>query len=551
MAAMLEVVRRRCRRPWGAWLGGLLALGCAEGTDAPLSPDEEETDPIVLHDAPPVDADTASEPVEPYPEPTPIEGRRRGFNLQGMYKAAWEENRVGYAEADFELLADLGFNAVRLPLDYLTYADWTDWFLFYEDALRRIDRGIELGQKHGIHVTLNIHGAPGYTAHGEAQQFIPPDQDLDLWSDSAAQDAFVAHWRMFARRYAEIPPEYLSFNLVNEPSRVDEATYLAVMLPAIDAIHEETPDREVILDGLDYGRELLATLDDPSIGQSIHVYDPFTVTHWGASWVAGSESWPAPEWPPTPLPQYLLGPSQGERQSALVIQGDFPAGSAVAIQVASVSALADLSVSADDTEILRERFVPDDDEAAWETVNFVEQYGVYQNVCDCERITAPLEQDASALTFEVLSGDWLSFSAIRILRGDEIIELAPGISDWGVPQATFSLDGAGRLEPTVIPEGYEAAFDWRSRYADWVALGDSGVHVTVGEFGVYSAVPEDVTAAFLEDHVGLFEEAGFDWTMWELAGDFGIFDGHRPGATYVPAGDRTVDQDVLEILQDH
>ncbi len=532
-----------------AFLGALLT-GCAEGTDAPLRPEQREDETPAAHDAPPVDEATAATPVAPVDDPVAIgDVRRRGFNLQGMYKQAWDGFHDGYAEADFALLADLGFNAVRLPLDYLTYADVRDWRLFYEDALAKIDRGIELGQEYGIHVVLNLHGAPGYSAHAEQDQYIPEAQDLSLWSDPDAQEAFAAHWRMFAGRYARIPPEYLSFNLVNEPSGVDEATYLEVMAPAIDAIHEVTPAREVTLDGLNYGRELLATLDDPSVGQSIHVYDPFTLTHWGAGWVSGAESWPAPTWPPTPLPTYLLGPEQGELATALVIEGDFPAGTRVSLRVGRVSGVAALSLRADDTPILRQRLVADDDEAVWKEINYVEQYARYQNLCDCEWTADALAAPASALTFEVVEGDWLTVGSIRIERGEESIELAPGIPDWGVPQTTFTLDDTGRLEAAVIPEGYEGVYDWRRRYDDWVALAAAGVRVTVGEFGVFRAVPADVTAAFLEDHVALFEAAGFDWTMWELAGDFGIFDVARPGAELAPLAGRQVDVALLEILQ--
>ena len=532
-----------------ALLGALLA-GCTEGTDAPLHPEAGEAEALPEHDAPPVEEATAATPVAPVDDPVPIgDGPLRGFNLQGMYKQAWEGFHDGYAEADFALLADLGFNTVRLPLDYLTYADVRDWRLFYEDALQKIDRGIELGQQYGIHVVLNLHGAPGYSAHGEQDQYIPEAQDVSLWSDPDAQAAFVAHWRMFAGRYAQIPPSYLSFNLVNEPSGVDEATYLEVMGPAIDAIHEVTPDREITLDGLDFGRELLATLDEPTIGQSIHVYDPFTLTHWGADWVSGAEAWPEPTWPPTPLPTYLLGTDHGDLARALVIEGDFPAGTRVSLRVGRVSGVADLALRADETLILSERMVADDDEEAWEEVNYVEQYDRYQNLCDCEKAAAALAAPASALTFELVEGDWLTIGSIRIERGEESLELVPGIPDWGVPQTTFTLDDTGRLEAAVVPDGYEGVYDWRRRYDDWVALAAAGVHVTVGEFGVFSAVPADVTAAFLEDHVALFEAAGFDWTMWELAGDFGIFDNARPGSELVPLGDREVDLALLEILQ--
>ena len=61
-----------------------------------------------------------------------------------------------------------------------------------------------------LHVSLNFHRAPGYCINdGDREPFL-------LWKDKLAQDAFVHHWEVFARRYKGIPSSALSFNLVNE-----------------------------------------------------------------------------------------------------------------------------------------------------------------------------------------------------------------------------------------------------------------------------------------------------------------------------------------------
>ena len=71
------------------------------------------------------------------------------------------------------MISEWGFDFVRLPLDYRI------WATKGEAALREIDQAVDLGAKHGIHVSLNFHRAPGYCVN-------PPPEPRDLWSDDAA-----------------------------------------------------------------------------------------------------------------------------------------------------------------------------------------------------------------------------------------------------------------------------------------------------------------------------------------------------------------------------
>jgi aryl-phospho-beta-D-glucosidase BglC (GH1 family) len=66
-----------------------------------------------------IDGDAAAEaPAELCVNPSPVNKPYRGVNLTGMAMRAYGED-VGYTESDFSTLHDLGFNWVRLPIDYL------------------------------------------------------------------------------------------------------------------------------------------------------------------------------------------------------------------------------------------------------------------------------------------------------------------------------------------------------------------------------------------------------------------------------------------------
>ncbi len=122
--------------------------------------------------------------------------RWKGFNLLEMFTLG---NAGVFREHDFRWISDWGFDFVRLPMSYRWWTTPDSLTTFKEEALEQIDSALEYGRKYGIHVSLNFHRAPGYSVNPD---LIEP---CDLWKDSEAQEAFCAHWTMFAQRYRGIP----------------------------------------------------------------------------------------------------------------------------------------------------------------------------------------------------------------------------------------------------------------------------------------------------------------------------------------------------------
>ncbi|HWW03491.1 MAG TPA: cellulase family glycosylhydrolase [Candidatus Acidoferrum sp.] len=214
--------------------------------------------------------------------------RWRGFNLLEKF-TKWENGNPPFQESDFIMMAEWGFDFARLPMSYLCWTDPADWLKLREPELNHVDAAVELGRQHGIHVNLNLHRAPGYCVN-------PPKEPLDLWKDDKALEACAFHWQHFALRYKGIPNERLSFDLLNEPPAVPEATYVRVVEHLVQAIRLEDPQRLVIADGLKWGNDPIASLAKLGIAQSTRGYYPMQVTHYRASWVHG-EGWPEPTWP--------------------------------------------------------------------------------------------------------------------------------------------------------------------------------------------------------------------------------------------------------------
>jgi endoglucanase len=215
--------------------------------------------------------------------------RWRGFNLLDKYVKRRAGNPA-FQESDFALLAEWGFDFARLPMSYLCWTDPEDWLKLREQELKDIDQAVELGRKHGVHVNLNLHRAPGYCVN-------PPKEPLDLWSDEKALEACAFHWAHFAKRYKGISNDRVSFDLLNEPANISEETYVRVVKRLVQAIRAEDPQRLIIADGLRWGRDPVHGLVELGIAQSTRGYDPMRLTHYKANWVHDADQWPEPAWP--------------------------------------------------------------------------------------------------------------------------------------------------------------------------------------------------------------------------------------------------------------
>lgn len=234
--------------------------------------------------------------------------RWRGFNLLDYFQALPRQGgRPQPApEEYFKWIRDWGFNFVRIPMDYWLWID-SDWqttrtltpgdtFRIRESALAPIDRLVELARKYGLHISLNLHRAPGYCINN------PEREPFVLWSDPRAEEAFSFHWYTLAHRYRSVSNFDLSLNLLNEAPTPKEGymsreDYRRVMTRALNAIRSVSPARTVIVDGLSVGNQTVDEMIDTGVAQSVHAYFPAQISHFRASWVDRNMDFPEPIWP--------------------------------------------------------------------------------------------------------------------------------------------------------------------------------------------------------------------------------------------------------------
>lgn len=236
----------------------------------------------------------------------------KGFNLLDFFTPNAIDQLVT-KEEHFKWMQDWGFDFVRIPIAYPSYLNFDrsrnitpdEVYNISNAAVEKIDTLVAMAHKYNLHVSLNLHRAPGYCINAG---FYEP---YNLWKDDAAQQAFYFHWNMWAKRYKNVSPAKISFDLVNEPSMREDMNdqhsrsaavpgdvYRKVAKAAAEAIRKENPQHLVIADGNNVGSTVIKEITDLDIAQSCRGYNPGFISHYKAPWAnKDPEHMPVPSWP--------------------------------------------------------------------------------------------------------------------------------------------------------------------------------------------------------------------------------------------------------------
>lgn len=466
--------------------------------------------------------------------------RWRGFNL--LEKFHLGRGKEPFLEDDFRMISELGFNFVRLPMDYRTWIREGGWTQFDEQALREIDQAVEWGKQYGIHVMINFHRAPGYCVNRH------PPEPTSLWKDEETQRVCALHWATFAKRYNGIPNERVSFNLFNEPNGVEAEMYLAVVEEIVAAIRAEDPNRLIVSDSFFGDSSALGEgLKRLRVAFSPHQYWPGRVTHYKASWVKGSDQWASPTWPLLSCCGRLYSPTKkGFPSEPLTLNGPFAESARLRLRVRQVSARALIVVKADGNEIWRKEFVPGAGEGEWKEVVFAKKWNIYQNIYDRD-YTCEIPAGTKVVTAAMEAGDWAILRELGLTRPGQAEDVLSLGNEWNVQAAvvTYTPGGAAGSFTGQKEIGIDAIGD---HMRSWREVSAHGVGVFIGECGVFNRTAHDVSLRWLEDSMRVLRGYDWGWALWNFRGGFGILDSGRKDVEYEDYQGHQLDREMLDIL---
>lgn len=204
-----------------------------------------------------------------------------------------EENRI--FEYEIQAVKDAGFNYIGLELDF----NWLEDSYIYLphkyaynglakaedegkidlDRLEHIDQVLAWCMEYDIHLNLRCIGVGGF---GDFSKY--GDQCRAVANAGNYKEKLAAKWGAIARRYTDIPNEYLSFTLFT--GREDMYNSLKVknelVIPSVEAIRRESPERCIIADVFN-GYQDPEELAQLGVALSYRINEPVAVFDFSAS----------------------------------------------------------------------------------------------------------------------------------------------------------------------------------------------------------------------------------------------------------------------------
>lgn len=125
-------------------------------------------------------------------------------------------------ETDVKVLAEAGFNSIRLPMHYNLFTLPAEEepepgrHTWLPTGFEMVDRLLAWCRPRRVYLILDLHAAPG----GQGLDVNICDRDTNkpsLWEDPRNRQKTVALWRKLAERYAE-EPWIGGYDLINEPN---------------------------------------------------------------------------------------------------------------------------------------------------------------------------------------------------------------------------------------------------------------------------------------------------------------------------------------------
>jgi aryl-phospho-beta-D-glucosidase BglC (GH1 family) len=177
--------------------------------------------------------------------------------------------------ADLALIAKMGFDHCRLSIDPGPLLAWQRAGA-ETPFMTELDRVVRLMLQNHLSVILDIHPTSEYKS--------------ELFQGATGVANFVSLWRALAAHFANIDPEHVFFEIMNEPEQNDPYRWQGIEATVVDAIRQAAPQHTIIATGAHWSglQDLLVLepLADPNVIYTFHDYEPFPFTHQGATWTS-------------------------------------------------------------------------------------------------------------------------------------------------------------------------------------------------------------------------------------------------------------------------
>ena len=215
-----------------------------------------------------------------------FKGFQRGVNLGGWI-SQFKEYDVGHFESfitekDIADIASLGFDHVRVPVDYNVLEDEEGSEI--PSGFGYLEHCRQWCEKNGLNMLIDLHECYGYS-------FDPLKKDMDrkkFFYDRTLQERFFNLWKRIAGMFSGYPDQ-VAFEPLNEVVLFEvRDAWNDVLRQYIKLIRSIAPESYIVVGGVFYNSVMTVKyLDvpvDDRIVYNFHCYEPTVFTHQGAYW---------------------------------------------------------------------------------------------------------------------------------------------------------------------------------------------------------------------------------------------------------------------------
>ena len=208
---------------------------------------------------------------------------RRGTNIShwlSQSRRRDEARREWFTAKDVKLIASLGFDHIRLPVDEEQL--WDEAGGKEPEAFTLLHNAIGWARDNKLRVIVDLHILRSHHFN---------EAEKPLWTDPEAQERFFQLWRELSAELKKYPVSLVAYELMNEPVADDPADWNRLVARAVRIVRDNEPHRKIVIGSNRW--QSASTFDqlripdgDRDIILSFHFYTPMLITHYKASWTS-------------------------------------------------------------------------------------------------------------------------------------------------------------------------------------------------------------------------------------------------------------------------
>ena len=194
------------------------------------------------------------------------------------------EQRGGYVtKADFETIAALGFDHVRIPVDEVQL--WDSAGHKESEAFALLHHAVRWAMEAKLRVIVDLHIIRSHYFNAASNP---------LWTEKAEQEKLVNMWRQLSDELVRYPNAWVAYEILNEAVAQDPEDWNGLLAKVITAIRSKEPERKIVVGSnqwqvADTFPVLKVPEGDKDIILSFHFYTPLALTHHTAPWTPIAE----------------------------------------------------------------------------------------------------------------------------------------------------------------------------------------------------------------------------------------------------------------------